>query len=196
MKSPIGTIAVCTPVHLGRLHSPLFSRALGSVAAQSMPPDALSVTIDVNQEGAAPTRQRALMATQTDWVAFLDSDDMFYPDHLKLLADHAAETDADYVYSYWDTKLTPDILGHFGRTFDPANPTETTTTILVRADLAKEVGFQALPERQHNSGEDYRFTVECVKQGAKIVHLPVMTWHWAHHFGNTSGLPTKGDAVL
>lgn len=189
-------ISVAIPTHPARSESGLLQRALGSVLAQTWQPAAISVAMDTEGDGAPHTRQRALDGVNTPWVAFLDSDDAFYPKHLELLAKHAVDTDADYVYSYWDTRMTPDVLGHFGKVFDPANPTETTITILIRTGLAKQVGFEALPDRQHNTGEDFRLVTSCVALGAKIVHLPEQTWFWAHHGANTSGMPTKGDGPL
>jgi glycosyltransferase involved in cell wall biosynthesis len=151
------------------------------------------------------TRQRALDAVQTDWVAFLDSDDYFLPRHLELLAKHAQETEADFVYSWFKVETVNGVileddpvfpLTHYLNPFDPDDPIETTMTVLVRTDLAKEVGFQAL-NRGHgqNTGEDRRFTLECLRLGANIQHLVRKTWIWCHHGQNTSGLPTKGDAV-
>ena len=198
-------ITVVTPTHLGP-RGRLFVQAMNSVALQTLAPAAISVAVDVDRQGAAPTRQRALDAVQTDWVAFLDSDDMFLPRHLELTAKHAQETGADFVYS-WFKVLTAQgqvleedpifPLTHYMMPFDPDNPIETTITTLVRTELAKQVGFQVL-NRGHNtnSGEDRRFTLECLAAGAKISHLVRKTWLWRHHGYNTSGLPTKGDACV
>lgn len=186
-------IGVAIPAHQARLTNGMLDRATQSVYAQTLPPAAVSVAVDWAREGAPATRQRALDAVATPWVAFLDSDDMFDPDHLELLARCAEENDASYVYSYWHG---PDILGHFGKVFDPNDPIETTITVLVKTELAKAVGFQALPDRLANTGEDARLTRGCVALGAKIVHLPRRTWTYGMHGGNTSGLPTKGDAAL
>lgn len=197
-------ITVVTPTHLGP-RSKLFVQAMDSVVAQTYPAAAISVAVDVDRQGAAPTRQRALEAVQTPWVAFLDSDDMFLPRHLELLSKHAIETGADFVYSWFriltaqgrileDDPIFP--VTHYLSPFDPEDPIETTITTLVRTELAQQVGFQAL-DRGHaeNSGEDRRFTLECLAAGAKISHLVRKTWLWRHHGNNTSGVPTKGDAV-
>lgn len=197
-------ITVVTPSHPARMRNGMFSRAMGSVAYQSLQPAAISVAIDTDRQGAAPTRQRALDAVATEYVAFLDSDDFFLPIHLLVLADHLRETGADYVYS-WFKILTPDgrILeedpifppGHYLNPFDPDEPIETTITTLVRTELAKEVGFQRL-DRGHaqNSGEDRRFTLGVLEAGGKISHVVAKTWIWAHHGQNSSGMPGKGDA--
>lgn len=199
-------ITVVTPVHVGRLQGqPFFQRAMDSVARQTRPAAAISVAVDVEGQGAAATRQRALEAVRTDWVAFLDSDDYFLPRHLELLSQHAEETGADFVYSWFKVETANGTIlendpifpmGHYLNPFNPESPIETTVTTLVRTELAQVVGFVPL-DRGHNvnSGEDRRFTLECLARGAKISHLVRKTWIWSHHGQNTSGLPTKGDAL-
>lgn len=197
-------ITIVTPSHPARMTNGMFTRAMNSVATQTLPPAAISVAVDVDKQGAAPTRQRALDAATTEWVAFLDSDDLFLPMHLQVLAEHALESGADYVYS-WFKVVTQDgrILeddpifppGHYLNPFDPTDPIETTITTLVRTDLAKQVGFQFL-DRGHrvNSGEDRRFTLGVLEAGGTISHVVAKTWLWCHHGRNSSGLPGKGDA--
>lgn len=185
-------ITAVIPAHPARVRNGMLHRAIHSALTQTMPIAGLSVAVDLEKLGAPATRQRALDGAQSEWVAFCDSDDFWDPNHLELLYGCAVEQQADYVFSYWHG---PDVLGHFGKVFDPADPVETTITVLVRAELAKQVGFQALPERLHNTGEDRFFTLGCIAAGAKIVHLPVRSWTWSHHGRNSSGLPTKGDAA-
>lgn len=179
----------------------LLSRALASVTSQSRQPHAVSIAIDVEREGAPKTRQRALSTVKTPWTAFLDDDDEFMPQHLQRLMEHAQETDADYVYSWFHVidgngrVLDYDPVfpaSHFTEPFDPANPIETTITVLVRTELAQLVGFDSL-DRGHNlnSGEDRRFTLECLKRGAKISHLVERTWYWHHDSHNTSGMADR-----
>lgn len=197
-------ITVAIPAHPNRLRNGMLNRALSSVSQQVYLPAAVSVAVDLEKQGAAPTRQRALDAVATPWVAFLDSDDYFLPEHLDYLMRHAMETGADYVYPWYQLldvrgKLWKDVdpvfpPTHFSEPFDPQNPVETTITTLVRTDLAKEVGFEKMDRGEHNSGEDRRFTLDCLAAGAKIEHLAERTWVWAHHGKNSSGLPGKGDA--
>lgn len=190
MSHPL--ITVCMPSIPPR--TSLRNTALSSVNQQTLQPAAISVAIDVNRKGAPATRQRALDAVITPWVAFLDDDDAFKPVHLEHLFEHAMETGADMVYSWFEVLggTDPFPVTHFTNEFDPENPIETTITTLVRTNLAKEIGFQAL-DRGHdtNTGEDYRMVLEAVRQGAVIKHLVERTWYWRHHSANTSGLPTK-----
>jgi glycosyltransferase involved in cell wall biosynthesis len=188
-------ITVCVP------HIPsralMLQRAVRSIATQSAPAAAISVAVDIHRQGAPPTRQRALDAASTEWVAFLDDDDYFFPGHLERLSKHAIETGADFVYSWFEVPggVDPFPDTHFTNPFNPEDPIETTITTLVRADLAKAVGFQALNRGEINTGEDRFFTLGCLNMGAKISHLVERTWAWNHHSGNTSGLPGKGDSL-
>lgn len=207
------TVSVITPAHPARAANGMLAQAMGSVYAQTLLPDAIHVAIDVDGEGAAPTRQRALMSARTDWVAFLDSDDLFLPKHLHWMLRHAQETNADFVYSWFkilqhfadgssrvleDDPIFP--MTHYLNPWDPDDPIETTITTLVRTELAQSVGFYALDRGEANSGEDRSFTLGCLAAGGKISHLVRKSWLWRHHqladgtAGNTSGLPTKGDA--
>ncbi len=214
---PRPTISVITPAHPARARNGLLGQAMGSVYQQELLPDAIHVAIDVDGEGAAATRDRALRSARTDWVAFLDSDDMFMPKHLLWLMRHAQTTGADFVYSWFrvmlqradgsqqlleDDPVFP--MEHYLNPFDPENPIETTITTLVRTELAQAVGFAAIPERVAagaNSGEDRSFTLGCVAAGGVVSHLVRRSWIWRHWAkidgtpGNTGGLPTRGDAV-
>jgi len=214
------TISVITAAHSARLTNGKLARAMGSVMTQTLQPDAVHVAVDTEQQCAPATRGRALAAARTDWVAFLDSDDLFMPRHLELLLAHALKTNADYVYSWFKIlQEFPDgtsrvleedpvfPIGHYLNAFNPDDPVETTITTLVRTELAQEVGMVALDRGEVNTGEDRRFTLECLKLGANIQHLVRKTWLWSHHYlpgigldgkprpGNTSGMPTKGDAA-
>lgn len=160
--------------------------------------------VDHDHEGAARTRQRGLERVATEWVAFLDDDDEFMPQHLERLLVHALFTGADYVYSWFMIKdpsgaERPDLdpfPGQLGRPFDPARPVQTTVTTLVRTELAQSVGIRpsetAPPTPDgHRAGEDWQFTLDCLAAGGRIEHLPERTWWWWHHGHNTSGLPDR-----
>lgn len=183
-------VTVCIPTIPPR--ADLLRRAVDSVLTQEHPAAAISIAQDSRHEGVAATRQRALDGATTPWVAFLDDDDEFKPEHLRRLLQHAEDTSADYVFSYFDTRYCTDPLGHFGKSFDPDNPHHTTITVLVRRELAQQVGFRLdHPDGWQLAQEDWRFTLDCVAAGAHIVHLPERTWYWHHHGRNTSGRPDR-----
>lgn len=206
MVSRMTEITVVIPAHPARVVNGMLDRAVASVKDQLLPAADISIAIDETGQGAAATRQRALDKVTTEWTAFLDSDDWFYPEHLRVLAAGARIYGADYLFSYYmvhfpDGRPWPanDPLGHFGKPFSNAAPHQTTITTLVRTDLAKAVGFHEPPPDSivggHRGGEDWHFTVGCAEAGARIVHIPRRTWAWCHHGANSSGIPGRGDAA-
>ncbi|MFB6776481.1 glycosyltransferase family 2 protein [Streptomyces sp. NPDC056352] len=194
-------ITVVVPTHTARVRNGMAKRAIGSVLGQTLPAASIIVEHDIAGAGAPDTRDRGLRKATTEWVAFLDSDDQMKPVHLERLMECALETGADYVYAWYKAVgFGVDPLPHFGRTFNPERPTQTTITTLVRTELAQSVGFREPPEGAlidgERYGEDFLFTVECVKAGARIVHLPERTWLWNFHGSNTSGRADQGDARI
>jgi glycosyltransferase involved in cell wall biosynthesis len=200
MRAPEITVAI--PAHRPRLTDGMLSRALASVQGQTEPAAAISLAVDLDHDGAWVTRQRALEAVRTEWVAFLDADDEFMPEHLEKLHRAAVKHEADYVFSYYmvrnvagqDLPLCDPLQG-FGRPWDYADPRQTTITTLVRTELAQAVGFKSPPEQEEihgqRLGEDYVFTLGCQEAGAVIHHHPERTWWWYHHGNNTSGQPDR-----
>lgn len=193
-------ITVVIPVHSSRIRNGMLSEALKSLHKQTHRPDVILVIEDKNGEGAAVTRQRGLDQVTTKWVAFLDSDDEYKPEHLRKLLKCAKKEDADFVFSWYQVRGGRDPMPKkFGKAWDPENPHLTTIVCLVKTELAKQVGFI----HEHDGtkrlgslvGEDWFFVRGINDLGAKIVHLPEKTWIWNHHGNNTSGQPTKGDAT-
>lgn len=195
----------------------LLERAIRSVLAQTLPAAAVSVAVDLNREGAAKTRQRALDAVQTEWTAFLDDDDELLPNHLYELARASRQNpDAQYLWSrfrvafpyregthyfpYEDGDPAPLGRGTFEQWNDD-QPAQTTVTTMVRTELAREVGGfypnAPVPEDGEidgqRAGEDWDFTLRCRAAAglSGMRHVPVTTWTWHHHGANTSGLPDR-----
>ena len=136
------------------------------------------------------------MGLGTEWVAFLDDDDEFLPEHVDKLLSFAIATDADYVFPWFTVVGGGDPFPqHFGMPWNNDIPRQTTVTTLVRTELAQEIGFLRPTEGDNVGGdvwgEDYQFTLECMKAGAKIMHLPERTWLWHHDSNNTSGRPDR-----
>jgi GT2 family glycosyltransferase len=96
MNAP--TIAVVIPVHNGERY---LGAALASVAAQSLPPREVIVVDDGSTDGSADVAARAgarvlrqsnagpgaarnagVAVSESEWIAFLDADDVFLPDRL------------------------------------------------------------------------------------------------------------------
>jgi hypothetical protein len=188
------TVAVAAhPARFGQ-HG-LLTRALTSVVAQTQQPEAIIVVNDRDRKGAGWTRQTLLRLVDTEWIAWLDSDDEWDPEHLAKLHQVAVATDAVFVFSWFHG---PDPLGHFGLPFNPCTPHHTTMNVLVRTDLAREVGFPDSSAPPY-SNEDWAFITGVSKlaceRGLNMVHLAERTWTYHQHGQNSSGLPGQGDAI-
>lgn len=174
----------------------LLRRAVYSVRKQTFQPTGgISVALDVDKQGAAVTRQRALDAVRpdSDWVAFLDDDDTWYPHHLETLKELVEESGADYAYSWFDgNNPFPMHRGkQMSENFDEMH--HTTMTIMCRTELAKAAGFLQPEGPMHHewAGEDWQFMQRCHKLGAKFIGTGEITWTYHVHTGNTSGLPER-----
>jgi glycosyltransferase involved in cell wall biosynthesis len=186
------TTTAVIPVHTPRLADGSLLRAVESVLDQTHPVDAITIAVDATGQGAAATRQRALDMARTEWVAFLDADDRWYPHHLATLHTLAEDRHADYCYSWFDGNCP--FPAHRGRQMDPdpAKAHHTTMTVLVRTDLAQQVGFRPHPEAPPTwTGEDWMFTLHCLEKGAVFAGTPDITWHYGVDGRNTSGLATR-----
>lgn len=187
-NSKVNEVTILIPFHAQRERNGMLARAVRSAEAQTHPCTILPAR-DVYNMGAAITRNHGLMLVETPWVAFLDSDDELDPTHVEKLLACAKETGADYVYPWFRVHGGSDPFPQFfGKPWDDNAPHSTTVTILVKTEIAKEIGFIDIPE------EDWHFTLRCVAKGVKIAHLPERTWTWHHHGQNSSGRPGQGDA--
>lgn len=189
-------ITALIAAHPQRLSNGMVNAAFASAVAQTLQPDTIVVVNDLERAGAGRTRQKLLRSVETTWLAWLDSDDTWYPNHLQDLYTAAVETDSVFVYSWFDGG---DPLGHFGRPFNPCTPHHTTITFLARTDIAQEVGFPESAQNSSFSNEDYYhilgFSKICCERGLRMTHLPIRSWAYNQQGQNTSGLPGRGDAI-
>lgn len=178
--------------------------AIDSVTKQTMQPDTIIVVNDQERAGAGRTRQKLLSMVQTEWLAWLDSDDMWFAEHLEKLHKAAEDTGAVFAFSYFDALSDPFTnggrvpTGHFGVPFDPCNPHHTTITFLAKTEIAQRIGFQESQKEGQFSEEDWKhiagFANYCCENGLKMTHLAEKTWHWRQQGQNSSGKPGQGDA--
>lgn len=188
-------VTVLIAAHPARFNGGMLTRALTSVVAQTHVPECITVINDSERRGAGWTRQTLLRNVETEWIAWIDSDDEWTdPEHLAKLLRVAVETDAVFVFSWFHGG---DPLGHFGLPFNPCTPHHTTQTFLARTDLSQEVGYEDSGPPPY-SNEDWKFVVGfsalCCERGLKMVHLAERTWTYFQHGQNSSGLPGQGDA--
>lgn len=198
----MSTVAVCVPSIPPRRE--LLDRALRSVTRQTLLPDEIQVEVDFERTGAAATRNRAWRRSRSQWVAFLDDDDEFLPDHLEVLMDH--RDGADLVYTWFELPEAADPLAvrvagqlrsPFGVDFGPEQAAYIKgtgnfipVTVLVARELLEAVdGFPipGTPRWPDAHCEDWGCWRDMLDLGAVFRHVPRRTWVWHHHGANTSG---------
>lgn len=168
----------------------LLLRAIESATKQRRPFSDMFIETDVDKRGAGPTRTRGMMQVQTKWTAFLDDDDVLYPQHLDVLIHHALDYDADLVYPWFDVVGGTDPFPmHEGKVFDRDNPTMFPVTVLAKTEVLQ--ASHGFPLAQHNDGDDWPLWKELCAMGANIVHVNQRTWAYHHDSGNTSGRPDR-----
>lgn len=168
-------IAAVIPTIPGR--EALLEQALESVHAQTVPADQVIVALDERREGPAAARNRGVQEASTDWVAFLDDDDVWYPNHLETLLQ--ASGGADVVYS--DCALVgPHSHPDLNRDFDPfllQLRNFIPVTALVRRNVFLDVGgFDPADDL-----EDWGLWKRLASAGCRFVHVPVTTWEYRFH---------------
>lgn len=174
----------------------MLDRAVASVSKQTLLPHRVVIQMDHDREGGDVTHFKMLQGLNTPWVAFLDSDDELYPQHLEKLLTTALENEADVVYPWFDVIGGTDPLGMFGQPFNGPKMVGSNyipITLLARTELVQAVGgFEA--KFPGAKCEDWALWIKLYNAGAKFVHLPERTWAWHHHGANTSSNPDRGDA--
>jgi glycosyltransferase involved in cell wall biosynthesis len=133
--------------------------------------------------GASAARNRGIAETASEWIVFLDADDLLVPGTLSRRLETAAATGADVVVCDWQ-----ELLDHGGGTVDGARKSvnfamlavdaeigcathvwATTAALLYRRSLVEKIGGFAedLPVIQ-----DARFLFDAAYHGARFAHSP------------------------
>ena len=186
-------VTVCIPSIPPRIDM-LLPRTMRSWYAQWYPVSAISIAFDVDKQGAGPTRNRAMLGAQTEWIALSDDDDEVDPDHLDILVREALEHEADVVWPWFRVQDGGDPFPmNRGRQWSIDTPHSFPITTLVRRSFWYESGVrfrEPLIGTQYG-GEDFTFWQELSRAGARFWHVDRETWTWHHRTSNTSGRPDR-----
>jgi len=194
-------VTVCT-AHIPPRGSYL-SRAVMSVASQTVSPKEHLISVDYNKLGQPANLDRCVWSAKTKYVAILDDDDEMLPDHLESLYDHIESTGADLVYP-WIMFETSGNAGHLEEFAfkDWSNDDFHTIPItwMARTDVVKSVGgFSGgfdphsfnVDEKGFRIGSDRNITRKMVDAGFVIKHMPKVTWIYHDRHARTNGMPSR-----
>jgi hypothetical protein len=193
--------------------------AIDSVQRQSSPPAGHLIAITEVDEGPAmsqlvATRNRLAECAETTWVATLDDDDYYLPDHFTTVAPMLEEP-VDVIYSYPDNMpgLVKDVTawgtGTLLQALSVANCIPSNACIRVEALWA--AGGWSTEGWDPDSylywdgpvcAEDWDLWLRLARIEARFVCVPVPTWHYRRHETNLTDRAnaiksrTKGQGVM
>jgi len=96
-------VTVITPTVPGR--EKLLEECIESVRKQTLQPVAHLVLMDKDKEGPAVIRNRLLKQVETEWVAFLDDDDLLMPNHFDVHNTYMRSEGWDFSNANLDSKM-------------------------------------------------------------------------------------------
>lgn len=204
----MSTVAVVIPTISGREER--LQRAVDSVMHQTRLPDQIIVQEDTERLGAAVTRNRGLEQVTSDYVAWLDDDDLLLPNHIDRLArflDRYQQFGLVYPIPRVEGGRDPTAtsvdgawMPPWGIPFGPEQEQHLREqgsfipiTHMVRTQCVNAIGGFPAPNTVRWL-EDWGYLVLLLDAGVKFYHLPVTTWRWVigdHHTGGGIHEPGK-----
>lgn len=148
----------------------LLAEAMATVNAQTVPVAHL-VGVDAGS-GVAEVRNRLVATAGTEWVAFLDDDDLLDPDHVEILLEHSDQADVVISHCRFDGPELP--AGYCNRPFDRAELRKHgifPITVLARRQAVLGAGGFAL-----KGWDDWVLWNAMADAGCRFEVVPRVTW--------------------
>ena len=208
MKTPTVGVAIASIPP----RTKMLSQAVLSVEKQTHKVDKVIAITDYDHEGVSTVRNRAWRALDTDFVFFLDDDDVMYEYHVeKVMKRLLAPDSPDLVYPWFDVhdpwnRPAFDFLLINGESaehhpFNDAARAELETksnfipvTVGVKRSMLELSGGFPQPETDewpHEANEDWGCWIRMLRMGAEFAHIPERTWQWRWHSHHTMGRPDR-----
>lgn len=169
--------------------SSMLAEAMQSVAGQTLQPAAHLIAVDWQGGQHAALRTALVRSALTEWVAFLDDDDLFDVGHLGILLS-AARRGADVVIPHCRFDGPPLPPQYYNQPFDRETLRQRgifpITVLARRLAILAAGGF-----RTEDRYEDWSLWNRMADDGARFVVVPRVTW--TYRTGHPSR--TTGDAA-
>lgn len=156
---------------------------LGKAEAMAQGDPRIQVLRNVKNSGVARTRNRGIDRARGDYIAFLDSDDVWHPEKLQRQLEKMAENDAEIGYCSYaiidasGEKVKADYLVPETVTFEDILKENSVqcSAMLIRADVVKRFLFNT--EFFH---EDYVLGLQMLQSGYKAVGCREILLDWRY----------------
>lgn len=179
-------VTILTPTIEGR--EELLAEAAASVQEQTEDCAHL-IWLDAERRGPAWCRSRMLGLVQSEWVGFLDDDDLLDPSHVEALMALLEDGDADLAWSRCRTlfaegvahvRIAQGLRPNYSDLLRPGARNFIPVTVLARTESVLRAGAFNPDDRY----EDYELWCRMLRQGQRFVHLPLATWTYRFLGGN------------
>lgn len=185
----VSAITAAIPSRLDRL-----AEACASVRAQTKPVDEHLIAIDYHRRGTARVVTQLALSARNEWVATLEDDDLWLPNHIGALTAALRNEggEADIVYPWCRVE---------GRDWDPNSVFDRErlkrenyipSTALIRRQLIADLG--GWREGVQHGWEDWDFWLRALQVRARFLCVPVVTWVYRFHGGNKTMLGERAAA--
>lgn len=152
----------------------------------------------------AASRNQGIQHSQGEFIAFLDSDDYWYPKKLEVSLDYLQNHSCDMVCSNEDLIENdvviqtwyhgPDYRGTYNNLLMKGNCISTSTVILKKSCLDKVGIFQE--DKKYITSEDYDLWLRIARDGYKIKFIDHVLGGHLKHMGSSSSSAIKHLAAV
>lgn len=150
----------------------LLPDAIDSVSKQIIPAVDHLIGVDLQAKGPSYIRNKLSKKVNTEWIAFLDDDDILYDNHI--LEASKVANDSDIIYTWCDSigrdNFNPNSLFDGTRLISDGNFIPVTT--FIRSSAFHDIGGFDLEVRL----EDWDLWKRLYTSGYKFTCVPVITW--------------------
>lgn len=162
-------VTVITPTIPSRTH--LLTECIASVSQQEEGVGSHLIGVDNDGRGPGPIRNKLLEAVTTEWVTFLDDDDILFNNHFSIVNQNKHNGDLIYTFcsSIGRDNFNPNSLFDEKRLRSEGNYIPITVT--VKTSYLRLVGGFSDARL-----EDWDLWIRLLDAGAQFHCVPVVTW--------------------